>query len=177
MCMSCSHVWMVSKDKFQWDMVLKCSHISSNTTMSKEMMRMRTAKNSSSIYVYMKLCITIYAYFGREKERSHYHFQCLYWCLLFRDFRSTTIIEMLSSLYSASAQQRRLSAAEWAGGSELSLSRAFLRSSLSELRATFTTCSLDRTSHKPSLAKIRHSSSSLLVVKVTSGSEIIHGFR
>lgn len=45
------------------------------------------------------------------------------------------------------------------------------------IRATPHAVSFDTTSHSPSLARIRHSSSAVLSVIVTSGSDITNGFR
>lgn len=45
------------------------------------------------------------------------------------------------------------------------------------VRTTLQAVSFDTTSHNPSLAKIKHSSSPVLSNTVTSGSEITYGFK
>ena len=83
---------------------------------------------------------------------------------------------MLSELFLAKEISVRLSAMACATGISPSAT-AVLRHRLRRRRTTSPTSSLDITSQRPSLARIRHSSSSVLVVKVTSGTGIIHGLR
>lgn len=98
-------------------------------------------------------------------------------------FKSTTITVMLSLLPLWRASFERNSAAAWAAGSTpspLSVEATtpfFLCQSRIRLRATSQTSSFVRTSHNPSLAKIRHSSSFTRGTNMTSGSGIIHGFK
>lgn len=109
---------------------------------------------------------------GSWGERMVLHpFHCLCWRFLF-DFRSTTMIDMLSELFLPYAISVRLSATDCAGVSSAIIN---LRRRLRRRRATSPTSSFDITSQSPSLAKIKHSSSSHLVVKVISGTGIIHG--
>lgn len=98
----------------------------------------------------------------------------LCWRLLF-DFRSTTMMEMLSELFLPYAISVRLSATACAG--EMSSVINNLRHLLRRRRAASPTSSLVMTSQSPSLAKIKHSSSSVLVMKVISGTGIIHGLK
>lgn len=99
-------------------------------------------------------------------------------------FKSTTITEILSLLPFWMASLERYSAAAWAAGSTpspLSASEAaapfFLCHRRILLRATSQTSSFVITSHKPSLAKIRHSSSLARGTNITSGSDITHGLK
>ena len=91
------------------------------------------------------------------------------------------MIEILSELFLPYAISVRLSATNCAGdtcwSSLLVLFNMDLRRRLRIWRATSPTSSLVITSQSPSLANIKHSSSSVLVVKVISGTGIIHGLR
>lgn len=109
----------------------------------------------------------------------YHHISAAAFCciLLLSLFRSTTITETLSVLVRR-AFSMTPSATYCAGLTDpLAAVANCLRSSLSILRAIPITSSLDMTSHKPSLARIKHSSLSVRVEKVTSGYEISHGFR
>lgn len=99
-------------------------------------------------------------------------------------FKSTTITVMLSLLPFWRARFESNSAAAWAAGSIPSpLSSVsgvmpfFLCQRSIRLRARSHTSSFDITSHKPSLAKMRHSSSFVRGINITSGSGMIHGFK
>lgn len=98
-------------------------------------------------------------------------------------FKSTTITEILSLLPFLIAMFDRYSAAACAAGSTpwpLSVN-GLLPFLLCQIkicfRASSHTSSFDITSHRPSLAKTRHSSSLALGTNITSGSGIIHGFK
>lgn len=93
----------------------------------------------------------------------------------FLAFRSMTITEMLSELFLPYAISVRLLATICAGG--MSSVVDDLRSLLRRWQATCPTSSFVITSQSPSLARTKHSSSSLLVVKLISGTGIIHGRR
>lgn len=92
---------------------------------------------------------------------------------------------MLSLLPFWRASFDKHSAAAWAAGSGESPLRwaddkftpFFLCHKSIRLRATSHTSSFDSTSQRPSLARIRHSSSFARGTIVTSGTGIIHGFR
>lgn len=102
-------------------------------------------------------------------------------------FRSTTMTVMLSRLPFWRALFERYSAAAWAAGSvgpgarsdgsEARLPAFFLCHMTILLRARSQASSLLITSHRPSLASTRHSSSFALGMNMTSGSGIIQGFR
>jgi hypothetical protein len=100
--------------------------------------------------------------------------------------RSTTMTLMLSALLRPRARRVRSAAANMlrdgynapAPSSSiwgLALAGGFF--SRRHSRATWQAKSLDKTSHKPSLARIKHSSSGSLFVKVISGSAITTGFK
>lgn len=101
------------------------------------------------------------------------------------DLRSTTTMVMLSLLPFWRASFDKYSAAAWAAWSGESpllwaddeASAFFLCHSSIRLRAASHTSSLDITSQRPSLARIRHSSSFARATIVTSGTGIIYGFR
>ncbi|CAL5375835.1 unnamed protein product [Camellia sinensis] len=79
--------------------------------------------------------------------------------------------EMLSELFLPKAISVRLSATACAAG--ISSSIMHLRRLLKRRLATSPTSSFDMTSQRPSLANIRHSSSSLLVVEEISGTGLL----
>ena len=101
------------------------------------------------------------------------------------DLRSTTTAVMLSLLPFWRASFDKYSAAAWAAWSGESpliwadddASAFFLCHNSIRLRAASHTSSLDITSQRPSLARIRHSSSFARATIVTSGTGIIYGFR
>lgn len=103
-------------------------------------------------------------------------FHCLS-CRFLLGFRSTTITEMLSELFFRYASSARCSAVACAADKEFPSSSVERRWRLSTLRATSPASSLVITSQSPSLATIKHSSFSVLVIKVTSGTGIIQGLR
>lgn len=98
-------------------------------------------------------------------------------------FKSTTITVMLSLLPFWRARLERNSAAAWAAGSipsplsNGSVTPFFLCHRSIRLRARSHASSFVITSHKPSLAKMRHSSSLVRGRNITSGSGMIHGFK
>lgn len=98
-------------------------------------------------------------------------------------FKSTTITVMLSLLPFWSARFDRNSAAACAAGSipsplsEGSSKPFFLYQRSIRFRARSHTSSFVITSHRPSLARMRHSSSFARGRNRTSGSGIIHGFK
>lgn len=100
---------------------------------------------------------------------------CL-WVFALLAFKSITITEMLSELFLPYAISVRLLATICAGGVSLVVDND-LRSRRRRWQATCPTSSFVITSQSPSLARTKHSSSSLLVVKLISGTGIIHGRR
>lgn len=105
-------------------------------------------------------------------------------------FKSTTITLILSQLFRPRASRVSSAAAEHAlreeniapllsPSTEESLELKFPDGSLCRRHSlpTAHAISLDTTSHKPSLARIKHSSSASLFVKVISGSDVIYGFK
>lgn len=105
---------------------------------------------------------------------SFFNFHCLGWRFLL-GFKSTTIIDILSELFRPIAISVRLSATTWAAETPSAIK--YLRRLLSTNRAISPASSLLITSHNPSLASIKHSSSLFLVMKVISGTGIIHGLK
>lgn len=107
-------------------------------------------------------------------------------------FRSTTMTLMLSELFRPKARRVSSAAASTlrdgynAPAPSSSIRGPELRSiaasgagvtSRRHSRATSQANSLERTSHKPSLARIKHSSSGSLFVNVISGSDVTNGLR
>lgn len=99
------------------------------------------------------------------------------------DLRSITMTVILSLLPFCKASLERYSAAACEAGSgpnplwEGSETAFFLCQRRSRRRAASQTSSFDRTSHKPSLARMMHSSSFVREMILTSGSGMIHGLR
>lgn len=100
--------------------------------------------------------------------------QCYRWLEL-RDFKSTTMTEMLSELNLRWASLTRWSATAFAGDDNVSFAKLLCRCRLRRRDATSPTSWFDITSHRPSLAKIKHSSSELRERKLISGTGIIQG--
>lgn len=98
-------------------------------------------------------------------------------------FKSITMTVMLSLLPFWRARFERYSAAACAAGSipaplsDGGVTPFFLCQSRIRLRARSHTSSFVITSHKPSLARMRHSSSFARGRNITSGSGMIHGFK
>ncbi|CAA6660908.1 unnamed protein product [Spirodela intermedia] len=92
---------------------------------------------------------------------------------------------MLSSLPFWWASRARYSAAAWAAGSAplylsveaVAVAPFFLCQARILLRAAVQASSLVMTSHRPSVARMRQSSSFVRWTPLTSGSGITHGFR
>ena len=101
---------------------------------------------------------------------------CHVLCSFFFHFRLTTTTDMLLEVSTPMAILVRLSARVCAadGSSLVAADRRFLRKIR---RATSPTSLFVMTSQSPSLANIKHSSLSVLVVKVISGTGMIHGLK
>lgn len=130
--------------------------------------------------LYWMIILCFYSTIIVFKQPWNHHVLFLY----FRwGFRSTTITVMLSLLPFWRARFERNSAAACAAGSlvsplsEGSSEMFFLYQRSIRFRARSQTSSFVITSHRPSLARMRHSSSFARGMNWTSGSGIIHGFK
>uniref|UniRef100_A0A7C8YDA5 Uncharacterized protein n=1 Tax=Opuntia streptacantha TaxID=393608 RepID=A0A7C8YDA5_OPUST len=114
-------------------------------------------------------------------------FHCYYYCYLLRSTTTTLTLSVLclaraNFVSKMEASEQALSelsppgatTASFPGdrGGDAGFSRLFRH-----ILATDTAVPFETTSHRPSLARIRHSSSELRSITVTSGSGITYGFK